>query len=104
MDDKAEKEEKNEGVKQQKNPPKSLRKQPEETLIYLGPNLKGGVLSQYTTFRNGLPAHYGALKGKYEGLDLLIVPISQMQSVNKLISTEGTAQHKAYQLLRGGKQ
>lgn len=104
MDEIVVKDEKVAGVKQQKNPPKSVRKQPEETLIYLGPNLKGGALSQYTTFRNGLPAHYGALKEKYEGLDVLIVPISQMQSVNKLISTEGTAQYKAYQLLRGGKQ
>lgn len=98
------KEKKEEVVKPVPQQPKKTEKeQPRQTVIYAGPNLPGGILAQYTMFRDGLPAHVEALKEKYKVLDTLIVPISELNAIQQLIAKEGTSQYKAYkELLKGG--
>ncbi|MFX3635452.1 MAG: hypothetical protein ACE3L7_04140 [Candidatus Pristimantibacillus sp.] len=82
---------------------KAAKLQPPQTLIYVGPNLQGGVLAKYTTFRGEIPIHIESLKDKYAGLVTLIVPIDDLQTAQRLTAKEGTSQYKAYQsLLKGG--
>jgi len=84
-----------------KDAPKSKKPQ---TLIYVGPNLQGGVLSQYTTFRGGLPEHIEALKEKYEGFDKLFVEPAALTAFEQKVKQVGTVQYQAYQnALQGGK-
>lgn len=74
-----------------------------KTLIYAGPNLSGGILSQYTTFRGELPKHVVALQEKYEGFDKLFVEPADLRFFEQKAKQPGTAQYRAYQnVLKGG--
>lgn len=54
---------------------------PAEAKIYIGPNLPGGKLFQFTTFKNGqLPAHVAQLIEECPALKLLLVTPSQLST------------------------
>lgn len=106
--------EKNEAVEQQAAAPKQPQQQQQtkkrevakkpQTLVYAGPNLPGGILSQYTTFRGELPQHVVTLQEKYEGFDKLFVEPSGLRAFEQKAMQAGTSQHRAYQnALKGGK-
>lgn len=64
-----------------------------EQVIYCGPNIPGGVLSQYAVFRNGIPLHVADLFGKCPAAERLTVPVTLLSETRKAISEMGTPQH-----------
>lgn len=54
-----------------------------QSLIYCGPNLKGGVLAQYATFKNGLPSHVKELVEKCPAIGKAIIPVQNLSNFAK---------------------
>ncbi|KGE20642.1 hypothetical protein PWYN_00485 [Paenibacillus wynnii] len=73
--------------------------QPKEPLIYLGPNISGGVLSGNTVFKGGKPAHIDLLIAEQPEIGDLIVPVKSINDTLAKINKVGTAEHQAYQAL-----
>src|SRR5699024_12103901 len=49
--------------------------------VYAGPNVPGGVLSQFTVFREGVLApHVKQIVERYPAIKRLIVPVSRLRS------------------------
>lgn len=69
-------------------------------LIYLGPNLSGGVLSGNTVFKGGKPAHIDELIAVQPEIGDLIVPVKSINDTLAKINKVGTAEHQAYQALQ----
>ena len=57
--------------------------------IYVGPSLPGGILPQFTVFKDEVPDHVVALMGKYPSLRPLIVPVAKLGQARKDVSTKG---------------
>lgn len=63
-------------------------------LIYCGPNLKGGILTQYTVYRgNGLPKHLDKLISECPPIGRLFVSPGELNKTNQAINTTGTPQN-----------
>lgn len=71
-------------------------------LIYVGPTLGKGRLTQYALFRGGLPVTLDDLKDKYPQLTDLIVPVSDLSHTLKRIATPGTFEQVAYESIKRG--
>ncbi|WP_438770049.1 hypothetical protein [Brevibacillus sp. JB24b] len=70
-----------------------------EQLIYIGPNIPGGRLTQNTVFLGGIPEHLTDLQEKHPELSDLFVPVTQFIEAQAQIKRPGTAEHQAYQAL-----
>lgn len=75
--------------------------EPEQQLIYTGPNIGRGRLRQYTVFRAGVPAYLEPLLEEQPAIRRLLVPIAELAATQKNIEVKGTIEHKAYQTLKG---
>jgi hypothetical protein len=75
-----------------------------EQLVYVGPNIRGGRMAQYTVFRGGLPAYIEALLDEQPHIRNLIVPIAQLAEAQRRSVTPGTIEYRAAEKLRGGTQ
>lgn len=73
-----------------------------ETLIYVGPNIAGGTLTQYATFRGGLSPHVERLVLDQPELGKLIIPVTQLNAFRDRVGVPGTIEHRAYQKAKGG--
>lgn len=63
-------------------------------LIYCGPNLQGGILTQYTVFRgNGLPKHLDQHIADCPAISRLFVSPDLLNKTNQAIHTTGTPQN-----------
>lgn len=71
-------------------------------LIYVGPTLGRGRLTQYTVFREGLPVTLDDLKDKYPMITDLIVPVADLSYTQKRIATPGTFEQVAYESIKRG--
>jgi hypothetical protein len=71
-------------------------------LIYLGPSFASGVLTQHTVFKEGkIPAHISKLVEADTDLQLLIVPVAEMNKVKAEMKIVGTPEHAVYARLKG---
>lgn len=70
-----------------------------EQLIYIGPNLPGGRLSQYTVFRGGLPVYLNDLLEQQPSIKDLIVPVAETSSTQVKTLMSGSPEYIAYQNL-----
>ncbi|MCZ8520128.1 MULTISPECIES: hypothetical protein [Paenibacillus] len=82
------------------------RKKPAETaappqVIYIGPNLPGGRLTQYTVFSDGIPEYLVDLTEAHPEIKELTVPVTELARVQANISTPGTTEYTAYRKLGG---
>jgi hypothetical protein len=64
-----------------------------EQLIYCGPNLPRGILSQFTVFRGGLPKHLEAHFEQCPALKHLFVPVEDLNKTLQAIQKPGTAEN-----------
>jgi hypothetical protein len=87
--------------KKERNKKAEPMKKPEQ-LVYVGPNIRGGRLAQYTVFRGGLPAHIEALLADHPHMRSLIVPIWELAAAKARSVTPGTIEYRAAENLRGG--
>lgn len=65
-------------------------------LIYCGPNLPKGILSQFTVYRGGLPKHLEPHFGKCPALKRLFVPVEDLNKTLQAIQKPGTAESVWY--------
>ncbi|OBZ08254.1 hypothetical protein A7975_27375 [Bacillus sp. FJAT-26390] len=79
--------------------PKTEKTEPVEQLIYIGPNLPGGRLSQYTVFRGGLPVYLSDLLEQQPSIKELIVPVAETAATQAKTNMSGTPEYIAYQNL-----
>lgn len=58
-----------------------------EALIYVGPTLRGGVLSRYSVFKHGeLPPHVKEIADEHKCIKSLLVPVSKLAQIeNRLL-------------------
>ena len=70
--------------------------QESERLIYMGPNLPGGVLHRSTVYKGGLPTQAKELIEKCPALEQLFVPVGEMAAVENDIGRAGTPAHAFY--------
>lgn len=73
-------------------------------LIYAGPNLGNGRLSQYTVFVGEPPAHLDDLYALHPYLADLVVPVEELSAVQARIALPGTPENQAYALLSGARK
>lgn len=83
-----------------------MKRKQEETelnqVIYVGPSLPNGLLTQYALFLGGTPEYLTDFLEKHEAVRELIVPVSELSSVQQAIATRGTHEYELYQsILRG---
>jgi len=81
-------------------------KRPEQ-LIYIGPNLPGGVLQRYTVFKGGIPLHIAETTEKCPAIKGLFVPVNQLSNAEQSLKTAGTVENTLFNAVvdhvRGGK-
>ena len=79
-----------------------------EQLIYVGPNVPGGVLQRYQVFRGGKPEHLKDLFEKCPALQGLFVPVIDLTVAEKALGIAGTVENTLYRetakfFAKGGK-
>ena len=79
-----------------------------EQLIYIGPNVPGGVLQRYQVFRGGKPEHLKDLFEKCPALQGLFVQVADLAVAEKALGTAGTVENTLYReaakfFAKGGK-
>ena len=79
-----------------------------EQLIYIGPNVPGGVLQRYQVFRGGKPEHLKDLFEKCPALQGLFVQVTDLAVAEKALGTAGTVENTLYReaakfFAKGGK-
>ena len=79
-----------------------------EQLIYIGPNVPGGMLQRYQVFRGGKPEHLKDLFEKCPALHGLFVQVTDLAVAEKALGTAGTVENTLYRetakfFAKGGK-
>ncbi len=74
--------------------------QPTGPMIYVGPNVTGGRLMQYTVFRGGVPDYLADLLDKQPAIRQLIVPVHDLAAVQTRIGTPGMLEHALFQQIK----
>ena len=79
-----------------------------EQLIYIGPNVPGGMLQRYQVFRGGKPEHLKDLFEKCPELQGLFVQVTDLAVAEKALGTAGTVENTLYRetakfFAKGGK-
>ncbi|WGV57790.1 hypothetical protein QIH01_20175 [Brevibacillus brevis] len=77
-------------------------KQQQDQLIYVGPNIPGGLLMQYTVFLGGVPEHLTDLFEKQPAIRQLIVPVNDLAAVQERMRKPGTLEHTLFQQVKVG--
>ncbi len=68
-----------------------------ETLVYVGPNMGGDLLmTQFSTFRNGLPLHIEEKGKKDPDFKKLFVPVADLATARTRLKESGTAIARAF--------
>lgn len=81
---------------QEKTEHEQIKPGRQEALIYVGPSLPGGLLTKYSTFLNGVPAHIKAFFEQCQGLKQLFIPVSQLSEVELRLKDPTTAESVFY--------
>ena len=73
-----------------------------ERLIYCGPNIPGGGLQRYATYKGGLPIHMEEIFTKCPAIKSLFVPVGDLAKTEQAIATKGTPENILYQQAQKG--
>lgn len=60
-------------------------------VVYVGRSILQGRLTQYTTYKNGIPPHLANLLEQYPFIRHLFVPADKLAKARKDLNTKGTA-------------
>lgn len=77
--------------KKKKAPTEQISKSTQ--LIYCGPNLTRGILTQYTVFRGGLPKHLDQHIADCSAIKRLFVAPELLTRTDQAVKTTGTPQN-----------
>lgn len=75
------------------------KKEPER-LIYVGPNIPGGVLWTGQVFKGGYPPHLAELFERHPEVKELFVPVATLSEVQKKIRTAGSNEWRLFETVR----
>ena len=67
-----------------------------EQLIYIGPNVPGGMLQRYQVFRGGIPEHVKQIVEKCPAVKSLFVPVDGFAAAEQEISKAGSANNALF--------
>ena len=67
-----------------------------EQLIYIGPNVPGGMLQRYQVFRGGIPEHVKQIVEKCPAVKSLFVPVDGFAAAEQEISIAGSANNALF--------
>lgn len=80
------------------------RRKDEAQVMYIGPNLAGGLLQRAMVFKGGLPPEVNALFDKEPLLKNLFVPTDKLAEAEKELKTAGTLLNEAYTAVTNGRK
>ena len=79
------------------NPPQPAQTKPAR-LIYVGPNVPGGILQRYQVFKGGLPPYCGSLFEKVPEIKELFIPVEGLEAIRKKIQEPGTNEARLFHI------
>jgi len=84
-------------VSKNKAAPKAAAVEKKETLVYVGPNMSGDLLmTQFSTFRNGLPPHIEEKVKLDPDFKKLFVPVAELAPARNILKNPGSAIARAF--------
>ena len=69
---------------------------PPTRLVYVGPNIPGGILQRFQVFKGGLPPHAKELFDKVPEVRELFVPVRDLESMRRKIEEPGTNEARLF--------
>jgi len=72
------------------------KKKSPERLIYIGPNVPGGILSRYQIFKGGFPPHCEELFKKLPEIKKLFVDVLTLSKAQEQLDKEGSELARVY--------
>ena len=67
-----------------------------EQLIYIGPNVPGGMLQRYQVFRGGIPEHVKQIVEKCPAVKSMFVPVDGFAAAEQEIFKAGSAHNALF--------
>lgn len=65
-------------------------------LIYVGPNIPGGILQRFQVFKGGLPPHAKGLIEQVPEVKDLFVPVTELEDARRKIEEPGTNEARLF--------
>lgn len=65
-------------------------------LVYVGPNIPGGILQRFQVFKGGLPPHAKGLIEQVPEIGELFVPVKDLESMRRKIEDPGTNEARLF--------
>ena len=65
-------------------------------LVYVGPNIPGGILQRFQVFKGGLPPHAKGLIEQVPEVGELFVPVKDLGSMRRKIEDPGTNEARLF--------
>jgi hypothetical protein len=69
-------------------------------LVYVGPNVPGGILQRFQVFKGGLPPYCNNLLEKIPELKELFVPVEGLEATRQKIAESGTNEARLFYLVQ----
>ena len=69
---------------------------PPVRLVYVGPNIPGGILQRFQVFKGGLPPHARELFDKVSEVRELFVPVTELEDARRKIEEPGTNEARLF--------
>jgi hypothetical protein len=71
-----------------------------QRLVYVGPNVPGGILQRFQVFKGGLPPYCKDLFEKAPEIKELFVPVEGLEATRKKIDEPGTNEARLFYVVR----
>ena len=68
-------------------------------LVYVGPNVPGGILQRFQVFKGGLPPYCKDLFGKIPEIKELFVPVEGLEALRRKIEESGTNEARLFYIV-----
>jgi hypothetical protein len=69
---------------------------PSTRVIYIGPNIPGGILQRFQVFKGGLPPYCEDLSKKIPEIRELFVPVEGLEAIRRKIEELGTNEARLF--------
>jgi hypothetical protein len=71
-----------------------------QRLVYVGPNVPGGILQRFQVFKGGLPPHCKDLLEKVPEIKELFVPVEGLEAMRRKIGEPGTNEARLFYVVQ----
>ena len=71
-----------------------------ERLVYVGPNIPGGILQRFQVYKGGIPPHCLELVEKIPEIRQLFVPVGELPAVRDKLEKSGTNEARLFHIVR----